>query len=294
MGRFEPHNPGNAAGTARCCAGGTRRHVKRFLFARPARAQAAVAGLLCALGLGLVPAATRAKSGDVSALARRLATLRGEIEELSAQLGSKKDAYRAQLRSLAEQKADLEVQLRREGLRLEQLKSAKVRQQESLGDQGTLGEALRPVLLDGIHELKKIIRTGLPFRVAERIGDLQKLETQITSGLLKPQDAAYQLWQTYEDELRLTRESGLYRQTIELDGRETLADVARIGMVSLYFHTHDQRYGQAERKGGKWNYTTVESRPARKQLAQLFDSFKKQVRVGFFTVPNALAKAGQP
>ena len=236
----------------------------------------------------MTPVVAAAQPNDVSSLARRLATLRSEVDDLSEQLQTTKEGYRAQLRSLAEQKAELEVQLRREGLRLEQLQATQARQKEKNGDQAALDETLRPVLLEALDTLRARIAVGLPFRVDERIADLERLEMQVKTGLLRSQDAAHRLWQTLEDELRLARESGLYRHTIELDDQALLADVARIGMVALYFRTHDKRYGWAIRQGDGWSYTVATERRSKKQLAQLFDSFKKQVRVGLFELPNAL------
>lgn len=243
--------------------------------------------LIAAAAAALVIGTDATASDGISHLAARLATLRGEVEALSGELEAQKEEHRGELRSFSEQKAELEIQLRREGLRLEQLTQARKRQRDSLGDVDELSKRLTPVALASIGDLEATVREGLPFRTEERLAELDKLQRQTADGLLRGQDAIHRVWAFNEDELRLARESGLYRQTIELDGEEILADVARIGMVALYFHTPDGRYGKAVRTAAGWNYQVLTSNDDRTQVAELFDAFKKQIRVGYFQLPDA-------
>ncbi|MFB6373638.1 MAG: DUF3450 family protein, partial [Bradymonadaceae bacterium] len=96
------------------------------------------------------------------------------------------------------------------------------------------------------------------------------------------------LWQFVEDELRLSRENGMYSQVIELGGEEVLADVARVGMVSLYFKTEDGRVGVAERTDEGWRWQTIRKEKQKRRIEKLFESFKKNIRVGYFELPNGL------
>ena len=109
---------------------------------------------------------------------------------------------------------------------------------------------------------------------------------------MSPQKASSRLWAFVEDELRLTRENGLYRQTITLASDELLVDVARVGMVAMYFKTDDGRYGRTVNNGGAWSYELVQDKESQKQIEGLFDAFKKNIRVGFFELPNALPEGG--
>jgi len=40
--------------------------------------------------------------------------------------------------------------------------------------------------------------------------------------------------------------------------------------------------------GGNWHYIEVISKEDKTEIASLFDAFKKQIRTGYFTLPNAL------
>ena len=91
----------------------------------------------------------------------------------------------------------------------------------------------------------------------------------------------------------MTHENGLFQQTVKVNGQETLADVVRLGMVALYFRMSDGQVGYAQKDGGTWSYHVIDKPKDVEQVAMLFDSFKKQVRVGLFELPNALPQKGQ-
>ena len=105
-----------------------------------------------------------------------------------------------------------------------------------------------------------------------------------------PERAANKLWAFYEDEIRLTKENGVFRQSININGEERLVDVARVGMVAMFFKTSDDAYGYVTRQNGDWAYVITEDSDEKEQIAGLFDAFKKQIRTGFFTIPNQLPK----
>ncbi len=246
---------------------------------------------LLVAGLSIAFASTAvAQDGNLSKFAEQLAELRSEVEALSSDVESAKDEQRARLRSLQTQKTDLDMQLQREERRIKQLESKMAEQKEEVAKESQVVDALKPALLESIGTLRGTIQSGLPFKKSERLAELDKLEGQVQGGVISPQNGANRLWQLTEDEFRLSRENGIYRQTIKLDGEEMLVDVARIGMVAMYFRTDDERYGLVQKVGGDWKYVEVTGEQDREQVQRLFDDFKKQIRVGYFELPNALPK----
>lgn len=240
--------------------------------------------------LAMAPGARAAD--DISKLAATLASLRGEVESLSDEIEANEEEFSAELRSLGEQKIEIELQISREKLRLEQSHGALERLREKVGDRNAIDAELKPVVTEGIEKVRATIKGGLPFRINDRLKELQKLRKQLETGNVSYQEAAHRLWLFVEDELRLTRESGLYRQTVEINGEDRLVDVARLGMVALYFETSDGRYGRAVQSGKDWKYEVFQDAGDRRQVEKLFDQFKKQIRVGFFEIPNALTQKG--
>lgn len=240
--------------------------------------------LFIATGLAAQPTGN---GDDLEALARELVRLRGEVEQLNTELNQAQDRHRGEMSSLALQKGDQEATVRRERLRVEQLESDLARNRERAREAGIAGEALLPIARDAIADLRVHIEQSLPFKRDERLQAVEEIESRIAVGVLSPARAINQIWRFYEDELRLTRENGLHSQIIELDGERMLADVARLGTVAMYFRTRDGEFGHVTRTGDQWRFERLEERADVRQVENLFDSLQKQIRTGYFELPNA-------
>lgn len=227
------------------------------------------------------------ESGDAATnLASRLAAKRSEVESLSNTLELTKTEYNEKLRSLATQRADIETQINREELRLAQI-------QQDLGDyrsriqaNRSAMDAIEPLVAQVLAQTKAYIQRGLPFKVQERMAEVETLERLLAEESLETEKVLARLWNLLESEFRLTTESGLYQQTIVLDQQPQLAEVARLGMTLLYFKTFDDEYGYALPTDAGWRYQRTTDRDEERQIAQLFDSIRKNLREGFFTLPN--------
>ena len=154
------------------------------------------------------------------------------------------------------------------------------------------GTELKPLFKRSVEGVRAYVGTTLPFKTKDRLAELDKLVERQSSGLLSAQQGLMRLWSFVEDELRMTRESVLVRQTIRINGEDRLADVIRVGMVMLFFKTSDDRFGYVERQADGWSYREVIQPPEIKQVSTLFDQFKKRIRVGYFELPNALIAEG--
>lgn len=223
-------------------------------------------------------------------MAEGLATLRKEVDGLASELEEKKEEMKGRIRSYATQKAEVEAEIQRAKMRLAQLQESHHKRVEKISEEDDQIRILTPAVLEAIGLLKNKISTGLPFKREERIAELDRLIRQIDEKLLHPVNAFARVWDQAEDEFRLGRESGVYKQVITLDGTEVLADVIRIGMVMMYAKTKDGQLGKTVFRDGKWHFEKLRSPAQHKQVLYLFDSFKKQIRTGLFTVPSALPK----
>jgi len=236
--------------------------------------------------LCLAPAA----HAEPASQAAKLAELRAEVERLSSAVESEHETTRGDVRRIQLEKADLEARVRRQQARVQELDRMIAKQRALVQDDQVAGDVLAPVLYQAIDELRAQIHAGLPYRVAQRVEGVDQLETKLRAGSLTPQKATARLWQLYEDELRLTRENMMDRAEITLDGDDMLVDVARIGMVSMYFRTHDDRYGAAYPSAQGWTFRILGDGTSSAQVANLFDSLHKQVRIGFFELPSTLSE----
>jgi len=234
-------------------------------------------------GVALAAGAT----AEAPTQAERLAALRGEVELLSQAVATEKATTAERVRSLETQRADLELELRREETRKRQLEEQAERARTEVAEASEASSVLLPVVLDGIEQLQSRIDAGLPYRIAERQQALAQVKAQVEAGTIRPEVASSRLWQSTEDELRLARENTIDRQLIELDGHEVLVEVARVGMVALYFRTEDGRTGWAEQTDGGWTWREASSPLHKERVASLFDALDKQIRAGSFQLPGA-------
>lgn len=237
-----------------------------------------------AIALGLLAGSAHAQ--DSAGLAEALVTLRSDVEQLTDRLEDHKREARERKRALAMQVAQLEAELQREQLRVRQLREARDRKKIEVERAAADDAALRPVVAAAADVLEARVDGSIPFRRTERWAAIKSIEDKLDEGLLTPRSALSRLWALVEDELRMTGDTGLFRETIELDGGPVMVDVVRLGTVGLYFKTGDDRVGTVARVGGAWQTTRLDDEADRMQVLALFDAFKKQIRVGFFALPN--------
>ena len=239
------------------------------------------------LSLGAVAAAQA--PATPGALAESLIKLRSEVEQLNGDVELQRQEARTNLAALSAQKAELQAQVQRAELNARKLREDLAKRQAEASEAGVAGDALKPVLLAAIEELRTRIATGLPFKQAERLAQLDDLKRQVESGTLPTPRAANRLWAAYEDEFRVTRENGIHSQTITLDGAEVLVDVAKVGSMMLFFRAPDGRVGIARRQGNDWRFEAISDEGGQKQVLAYFDALGKQIRQGWFELPNGLA-----
>lgn len=246
--------------------------------------------LLAALALAAAPLYAQ---NAPAALADSLVKLRAEVEQLNAELEVERQESRTELAGLAAQKAELAATVNRQELALRKAREDLAKKQAAAAEAGVAGDALKPVLLAAIASLRARIEQGIPFKQAERLAELDELRRQVEGGSLPPPRAANRLWAFYEDEFRITRENAIYSQTIRLGNDEVLADVAKVGSVMLFFRTADGQVGAARYSAGGWRFEAFDDETQQKQVLAYFDSLGKQIRQGWFELPNVLVGGGQ-
>ncbi len=227
-----------------------------------------------------------AQADEVDTLSQRLVALRGEVDELNAALTLQREEQRQQMAALVAQRGEVEAAIKRMARQEAKMRKDLAENREMARKAGADDGELKPVLLQAMSELREQIEGGLPFKRQARMAAVDETRKQMDSGVLSSARAANRLWALYEDELRLTRENGLYRQTITLGDDPVLADVAKLGMVMLYFRTPDERYGMAQQTADGWQYAEITDRADVQRLAQFFASLKKQIRTGLFELPT--------
>lgn len=241
---------------------------------------------LVALAVSLTAPIARAE--DPAAYAHQLAELRASVEDLSQTLDTERDALRTDLRATELRRTELETQIRQEELRVAELQRELDRQRAAVAEDATAYDTLAPTVLAGLDRLIAQVKGGLPYRLDERVAALTTVRDQVAGKLVDPRVAVGRVWQAIEDELRLGRENVLDRQVLTVGGQEMFVQVARLGMVALYFRTEDGRVGAVQREGAEWTTHLLDDPQDAVRVNTLFAAFDKQQRVGWFELPFAL------
>jgi hypothetical protein len=94
--------------------------------------------------------------------------------------------------------------------------------------------------LDQVHErLSEWVKRDLPFLAKERNSRLARLREILDDPLVHPSEKFRKTMEALLIEAEYGTTVEVYRQPIELEGREVLTDVFRMGRVSLFFQTLD-------------------------------------------------------
>ena len=242
------------------------------------------------IGLVWLLSASVAMGSSIENLAKSLARIRGEVETLQTQLDTEKEKHGSRMSALTSQLADLSVEERRQKLSIEKLQNSIEKLGVTAQQAEQSGESLKPVLLTALGEYKHHIQNGFPFKMEDRIKAINDLENNVSNQQIDPNKAVNQAWSLIEDEIRLSKENGVYQQTIPLNGEKVLVDIAKLGTVFLFFQTRDNQSGMAKRTADGWKYETVDNTADMERIRNLFDSLKKQIRQGYFELPNPLRK----
>jgi len=238
-----------------------------------------------ALSVLLGAAALTANSDN---MAESLMKLRAEVEQLDTKISDEKDSYKAQMKSLTMQKSELEAMVSREELKIKQIQKELSKVKENIQDASKNSLGLTPVVNDAIDNLVRMMKASIPFKTNDRIDSITKIKEQLSGSLITPQKALSFVYNAYADEIRMTKENGIFKQSIELDGEQKLVEVARIGTSMMFFKTPSERVGYVVKTNDTWNYKEELNKDKQNQILALFDAFQKQIRTGYFTLPNAL------
>ncbi len=238
--------------------------------------------------ISLLFSALNGEEKDVKSFASELVRLRGEVESLSSEVESKKQDLRQKLKALSMQSAELEASIQKEEIRTKQLEAALSKKRTLKKDDNFDEEKLKEIILKSIGDISESVKKTIPFKQKERIAELNTIKDAVAANAMNPFVALAKLWSFAEDEIRITKENGLFRETLQIEQKEILVDVAKIGTVMMFFKTTDNRVGSALKTSSGYSFVIEKDKEKTEKIALLFDALKKQIRSGFFEIPYAL------
>jgi seryl-tRNA synthetase len=225
---------------------------------------------------------------DTQALSIKVIELRKEVELLNDEYKTEREKVLSELKALSIQKAELASNIRNEEIRKKQLQDKLEKLKKEIGQTSIESEELEPVIEKTLVDLKAWMERSLPFKRKERIESIALLQERLSKKEVSPIRAANELWSLIEDEKRLARETSLHKQSLSINGKMYLAEVAKVGMLFLYFKTDSGQMGMAVRDADQWTYQFFKSENKQHQTLAFFESLKKQIRQGYFEIPTGI------
>jgi len=214
--------------------------------------------------------------------------LRSDVEGLYSKIDENKENYKSQMKSLAMQVADSEAQIGRKETTLKLTNLELEKSNTKLAKMGSSSQNLEPLLMDALSKLEKLVKAGIPFKTQERLTSIAKIKSDLKMGNITQEKALSLVWASYDDAIRITKEIGLFKQEIEVEGETKMAQVAKLGSIMLYFATPDEKVGYVVKKDKSYSYKVEEDGGKAQKIVALFDALQKQIRTGYFSLPNAL------
>ncbi len=247
--------------------------------------------ILFCIGFLIAAVPVQAADEDLRSLkniSQELVKIRQEIAQLHDQIRFEKETFNDEMRAFSNQRSDLEVKSSRADLNIKELQVELEKLRQENAEKFAAFDQVSPVLLAAIEDLRQTVAGSLPFKLSDRLQALDDIEHRLETSIISPNKAANQLWAFVEDELILGRSSGIYNETLEIDGESTLVKVLRVGKVAMFYRSSEGDFGVLRKKQGQWQKEEIKGAENIARLEDLFDSFTKNLRNGMFAIPNII------
>lgn len=243
-----------------------------------------------ALSATLLSSALNASTNEK--LVNSIIELRGNVENLYTDIKENKDRYHSEMKSLSMQITDSEAQINRKSTAIKLAKNELEKIKTQIKETSSGNSEIKPLVLNALSLLETSINEGIPFMVQARVADLHKIKADLEAGLITNEKALSLTWASYDDTIRVTKEIGLFKQQINFKDKKVLAKIAKLGSVAMFFSTPSNEVGFVVKDANKYSYKHITNPEDIKKIVALFDALQKQIRTGYFELPNALVLQG--
>jgi len=202
--------------------------------------------------LTIAPAASAADADVDAAQQEQMAIddLNQQTQEEIDQLSQKARQMLAEYRAAKDETKNLRIyneQLSRQ-IESQQQELASLREQLKQIDETQ--QAFVPNMLEALNALKRFVERDMPFKLEERLAEIDELEDMMGRADVTTAEQYRQLMEAYKRELKYGRTIETYRGELKLDGDKRSVRFLRIGRIALLYQTLDQQ------RTGRWNPQT--------------------------------------
>jgi hypothetical protein len=229
-------------------------------------------------------------------MAKELAALRTEVNDLDALLRSRRNLGATELRGLQARASELALSADAERIEVKALAAEVAELQASIAETDERSESLRAAVFEAIDRLQKAVASGLPYKKEQRLRALSEIGRDLGAGNADAAVAAARVWRFVQDERRLasTVEQADLSLVLTGDTSPSLVRVVRVGTVAMFVYAVTGRWGRVARgSDGAFRYTDIRDGGQIAEIQRLFQSVEKQIRGGRYRLPLFDSEAGE-
>lgn len=218
-------------------------------------------------------------------LSQQLIPLRSQMEKEAQELESTKQFFDQQIQALQAQVLELNQNLSRERLKSKVLseKTNRLSSFTSTGPMGTIED--QKFVSRWMNDLKSWVDQSMPFQKQQRLSKLEELKMRLEKKEpLEP--LVWDLWNFTSQELKNTKGFSNEVTEINLDGESVTVEIARLGMMHLYFKTTDQKVGYSLKSKQGWIYQTAQSDSELSAIEQVMKASRAKSFKSVFELPG--------
>ncbi len=220
---------------------------------------------------------------DIPALMNKLVALRADLETANREMESELKILQADLELWTTKRLELEGQMQKESLRKLQLDEKVQRLANRVKIESKVNPQAKVELKRWLTEAEAWVESSLPFRKSARLEVIQNLRERADRGLESPEILSAELWQFYESDMKLASDNE-YRITDFADIGK--AEVARLGLYTLFAKSADGAVRQAVFENGQWAMRDL-SDDNKANAERLLNNMKGKRDSGLYNLPPA-------
>jgi len=234
--------------------------------------------ILISVTFGVVASAIAEQDAQITRRAAAISATRRAVEELAA-------SARAERAALERERRALDTQIEERRLYVEQMRGRVAdlerrvaeRRAEIARVEGARVDRA-PALISMIDRVDAAMQRTLPFELDARRAKLAAIRRDVELGVTAPERALGQIWRVVEDDLQLGLDSGIHKHPVETSRGVELVEVARLGMVLMYWRADDGRRGVVARTPEGWRAAELTEAASKRAVDVVFEALERHQR----------------
>jgi len=221
-------------------------------------------------------------------LDQRLLDLRTELQSEADIFETQRTRLSSSLQSEAIKKGELEADIERLEFKRKELEKG-LREKKNIigGTDLTEFSGQEKTVESSLDQLKTYILSSSPFKVDERIADIEKLKQDKIEKKVTSAEYLNRYWKILQREIRLSESIEIHKSLITLGSERVQVEILKIGAFQSYFLSSDgvTGYFKFDKASEQWIAEEFTDSKSSSLVKKLYSARKKQIKDGVLNLP---------